>query len=172
MSILKKTLEDYCSIYTIIDRDIKINKIIIDLTNNYKLLLEKLNDMPEDVDNIIINKINITQTRYYYEIPFYKFILNSSIIISNNKLNNIINNIIIPVNQYNIMKSRYNDNIDFIDTIIWIQLYRYQLLSSNNKLNAGYVRYIKTPSSPFIPDERIGPIYTFTTTEVLICCVP
>lgn len=134
MGILKKTLEDYCSIYTIIDRDIKINKIIIDLTNNYKLLLEKLNDMPENSDNIIINKINITQTRYYYEIPFYKFILNNndSIVISNNKLNNIINNIIIPVNQYNIMKSRYTDNIDFIDTIIWIQLYRYQLLSSNN----------------------------------------
>jgi hypothetical protein len=47
----------------------------------------------------------------------------------------IINNIIIPVEQYNKMKIRYistSNNIDNLDSILWIILYRYQLLSSNN----------------------------------------
>jgi hypothetical protein len=49
-----------------------------------------------------------------------------------NKLNNIVNNIMIPVEQYNMMKDRYNNNDNNMDTIIWIILFRYQLLSSNN----------------------------------------
>jgi hypothetical protein len=43
----------------------------------------------------------------------------------------------IPVEQYNEMKNRYNninddDNHNYLDTLIWIILFRYQLLSSNN----------------------------------------
>jgi hypothetical protein len=38
----------------------------------------------------------------------------------------------IPIEQYNMMKDRYNNNDNNMDTLIWIILFRYQLLSSNN----------------------------------------
>jgi phosphorylated CTD-interacting factor 1 len=38
----------------------------------------------------------------------------------------------IPVEQYDIMQNKYNGPPHMMDTIIWIILFRYQLLSSNN----------------------------------------
>ena len=153
MNILKKTLEDYSSIYVIDNLQNKINNIITDLFNGYKVLLCNLNqNISKNNINIIVTKNIIVQSRYSVDVQFYKFDISvsleneNSIIIANNKLNNIINNIIIPVDQYNKMVTRYTnnmsndtlndtinqDNISNLDSILWIILYRYQLLSSNN----------------------------------------
>jgi hypothetical protein len=134
--ILKKTIEDYCSMYAINNVQEKINKIIIDLLSNYSNLLIKLNEYTDKDSHIKITKIKINQERNSIIIPFYRFILDSTKYnIASNKLNNIINNIILPIEQYNIMESRYKQSggdINLMDNLIWIILYRYQLLSSNN----------------------------------------
>ena len=138
MDTLIKTLKDYCSIYMIDDLDAKINNIINSLLNNYTNLLLKLSEYKENNNIMNISKNTIIQKRDSINIVFYKFTLTKYHSISN-KLNNIINNIIIPYNLYNNMVSRFNQyiannniqNVD-VDTIIWIILFRYQLLSSNN----------------------------------------
>jgi hypothetical protein len=143
---LEQTLEDYCSIYPMEDNKDKIKLIISDLTDNYNKLLIELKSYIIINTNISIIKKIVYQERQYdshlQNIPFYKFFIDtetynihfSKSIKIYNKLNNIINNIIIPVSQYNLMESRYKqcDDKISIDYIIWIILYRYQLLSSNN----------------------------------------
>lgn len=135
--ILKKTIEDYCSMYTINNVQERINKIIQDLLSNYNNVLTKLAEYTDKEPPITVIKIKINQQRESIIIPFYRFIIdNNKYTITSNKLNNIINNIILPIEQYNLMKKRYIElgigDINSIDNLIWIILYRYQLLSSNN----------------------------------------
>lgn len=130
--IIKRTLIDYCSLYNIDNLDEKINNIIKDLHYSYNLLNNKLHNIDKIVNNVSVIKKTILCNRNSNIIKFYNFTINNNIVICN-KLNNIINNIMIPVEQYNMMKNRYNDNMnDDMDTLIWIILFRYQLLSSNN----------------------------------------
>ena len=57
---LKNTLNDYTSIYDIQNKNIKINNIITDLSNNYKKILFNLNKYNNlNDDNIQINKTEI-----------------------------------------------------------------------------------------------------------------
>ena len=57
---LKNTLIDYTSIYDIQNKNIKINNIITDLSNNYKKILFNLNKYNNlNDDNIQINKTEI-----------------------------------------------------------------------------------------------------------------
>ena len=131
--ILVKTLQDYCSLSNI-DYTDKINNIVNDLLYNYSIILQKLNEYNIVPNNIVPNNIvvtTITQKRHNENISFSKLILNKNYTNYSNRLNNIINNIIIPYNQYNNIKNKYND-INNIDDILWIIIYRYQLLSSNN----------------------------------------
>ena len=153
MNQLIKTLEDYCSINIVDNYKDKINNIVEDLSNNYKELLIKINKYTDNNHNINVTKEIIKQERNSKDILFYKFVLNTptqvakkndpffqdssiSYNIISNKLNNIINNIILPINEYNNMKIKYNQlqepNTYTMDYIIWIILFRYQLLSSNN----------------------------------------
>jgi len=130
--ILVKTLEDYCSLSKIDCKD-KINNIINNLLANYSIILQKLNEYKIVEANINVTKIKIYQKRDNENIPFIKLIINENTVNCSNKINNIINNIIIPLSQYNMMKERYyNNNNNNIDIILWIIIYRYQLLSSNN----------------------------------------
>ena len=143
MNQLMKTLEDYCSINIVPNHKQKITNIINDLSSNYSELLIKLNNYINIKYNINVTKEIIIQDRNSRKILFYKFILHtdSNILTKTycNKLNNIINNIILPINEYNNMKTRYkhiNQETGHyeqtMDNIIWIILFRYQLLSSNN----------------------------------------
>lgn len=137
--LIKKILKDYCSLDDVIDLDIKIYNIINDLYKCYEDTLEKLEKYIKKSNNIIVYKNETSHERNNKKILFYNFNISYIGFTMCNKLNNIINNIMIPVEQYNEMKNRYNnldsqDNIDYnqMDTIIWIILFRYQLLSSNN----------------------------------------
>ncbi len=141
--IIKRILIDYCSLYKIEDIDIKINNIISDLYTSYEILLNKLAEYKININIIHIYKTETTYDRNNKNILFYNFHINNTNKICN-KLTNIINNIMIPVEQYNEMKNRYKypmdnpidnpmDDLDnHMDKIIWIILFRYQLLSSNN----------------------------------------
>jgi hypothetical protein len=151
--IIKRILIDYCSLYKIENIDTKINNIIGDLYVSYEILLNKLaeykkNTIINNINNINIYKTETTCDRNNKNILFYNFHISNNTNKICNKLTNIINNIMIPVEQYNEMKNRFKystDQIeyqieyqidnpinDFMDKIIWIILFRYQLLSSNN----------------------------------------
>ncbi len=133
--IIKRILIDYCSLYKIENIDTKINNIISDLYSSYDSLLNKLSEYNINTNNINIYKSESTYDRNNKNILFYNFHISNNNNKICNKLTNIINNIMIPVEQYNEMKNRYHndfDNDNHMDKIIWIILFRYQLLSSNN----------------------------------------
>jgi len=139
METLIKTIEDYCSIHSVENTKEKIDCIINDLIICYEDILKKLTNYKTNETTAIVSKKKIIQERDNINVIFYKFNLDikSYHHVNCNKLNNIINNIIIPVNQYNLMEARYkayklNKDDKPLDYIVWIILYRYQLLSSNN----------------------------------------
>jgi hypothetical protein len=134
--IIERTLLDYCSLYNIQNINIKINNIIKDLHFSYEHILDKFNNHinTNNPVEIIVNKEEIYYDRNNKKIKFYNFKLiniEDSIYICK-KLINIINNIMIPVEQYDFMSLNYNGKEELKDTLVWIILFRYQLLSSNN----------------------------------------
>ena len=132
---LKNTLNDYTSIYNIKNSKVKINNIIDDLANNYnKLLINLKKYKNNDIDNIIISKKIISENRNNNLIEFIKFDINHTINIKSIKLKSILQNIILPKNIYLKMINKISKNNKIIDKdkLIWIILFRYQLLSSNN----------------------------------------
>lgn len=136
---IKSILEDYTKTYMKNNKNEKINKIIEYLINEYNDLLVDFTNY-KTTEFYDINKYNYNVTKKIIKlnrdsnnIEFYKFKLNlqCNIKIYNLKLSNILNNIIIPVNEYNRLLNIYNDTHN-IDEIIWIILFRYQLFGSNN----------------------------------------
>ena len=59
-----------------------------------------------------------------------KIFYSTSIVIKGQE--NIINNILIPEYIYDKLKNKYSGPDDKLDTYLWIIIYRYQLLGSNN----------------------------------------
>jgi len=137
---LKNTLFHYCSIHDIEHQEEKINNIITDLLNSYQLILDQLNTYKksdfysENKNNFSIKKHTITEKRDGENITFYKFkvVFKCKLYINNIRLGNILDNIIIPVEEYNNMVNRYSGHIINLDNYIWVILFRYQLLGSNN----------------------------------------
>tara|TARA_B100001121_G_scaffold307466_1_gene329053 strand:- start:5575 stop:6813 length:1239 start_codon:yes stop_codon:yes gene_type:complete len=130
---LKNTLHDYTSIYNINDKSIKINNIIQELSSNYKQILLNLKQYKNlNDENIVLNKIQKYEKRGDKLIEFLKFEINHDINISNIKLKSILENILIPKNVYLKMIKKCKNKFINKDKLIWIILFRYQLLSSNN----------------------------------------
>jgi hypothetical protein len=132
---LKNTLNDYTSIYNIKNSKTKINNIIDELDNNYNNILINLKKYKTiDNNNITISKKIISENRNNNLIEFIKFDINHNINILNIKLKSILQNIILPKNIYLKMINKISKNNKLIDKdkLIWIILFRYQLLSSNN----------------------------------------
>jgi hypothetical protein len=128
--IIKRTLIDYCSLHNINNINNKIDIIINDLHNYYSNLLNKLINYNNQIV-VKIKKNKISFDRNHKSVLFYNFEITNNLYVCN-KLTNVINNIMIPIEQYDIMKNKYTGNIESIDDIIWTILFRYQLLSSNN----------------------------------------
>ncbi len=132
--IIERTLLDYSSLYNIQNINIKINNIIIDLHEAYENVLNRFNNSSNNVNVVSVTKEIVLHERNNKKIKFYNLNLSNikdSIYICK-KLVNIINNIMIPVEQYDFMSSNYNGPEELKDIILWIILFRYQLLSSNN----------------------------------------
>jgi phosphorylated CTD-interacting factor 1 len=136
---LKVTLLDFCKYESkdkdyeqIIDEILKefivYLKIQIDILDKYKISLYYLNMR----NNYNISKKSFEQNRLSEKMLFYKFKINVAFSIKDKRLNNILDNILLPIDVYDDLKKRYTGIPKDMDTIIWIIIFRYQLLGSNN----------------------------------------
>jgi hypothetical protein len=136
---LRTTLIDLCKYdIKISDIDDKINKIINNLINNYKKILDILNEYEisdiynKSIDNYEIIKKNIIIKKGDANLYFIKYYIKIPYFINNIKLKKILNNIIIPTKVYEKMVNNYTNNDNNIDKYIWSLIFRYQILGSNN----------------------------------------
>lgn len=130
--IIEQIINDYASKH-FENVNQKIKKIVTNLTNNYKNLLINLNNYKnsnyffKNSKNFVIKK-ELKKINYEY----YSFTINVNFQIKDNKLKNLLNNIFIPKDVYDRCKLKYTGLKKYLDTNLWIILFRYQLLGSNN----------------------------------------
>ena len=136
---LKITLLDFCKyedkdkdynfiVDMIISEFIEFLNVQIDILNKYKISPFYLNSK----DNYQIIKKPFSQKRNEDTIVFYKFKIIVLFGIKDKRLVNILENVLLPIDVYNKLKCNYTGNPKDMDTIIWIIIFRYQLLGSNN----------------------------------------
>ena len=136
---LKITLLDFCKyedkdkdynviVDMIISEFIEFLNVQIDILNKYKISPFYLNSK----DNYQIIKKPFNQKRNEDTVAFYKFKIIVLFGIKDRRLVNILENVLLPIDVYNKLKCNYTGNPKDMDTIIWIIIFRYQLLGSNN----------------------------------------
>jgi hypothetical protein len=138
--VLEDILRDLCKYdNSLVNIDNKINKVITNLKSNYKYQMDLLNDYSQstvflnaksnyEIRKIMFNNNKNTDT----DSTFYKFNIIVSFTIKDKRLQNILNNIMIPTKIFNKMASAYTGPKNKFDEILWAIIYRYQLLGSNN----------------------------------------
>ena len=137
---LKITLLDFCKYNE--NQTLNYNEIIDDILAKFIEHINVQKDMLEKYkisqfylnskDNFTLIKKILIQKRELTNISFYKFKINVSFGIKDKRLINILDNILLPTDVYDKLKNNYTGNIKQIDIIIWIIIFRYQLLGSNN----------------------------------------
>jgi hypothetical protein len=137
--ILKIILSDLCKYdNTIVNKEYLIDKVLNNLVVYYKNQLDILKkyNLSElynnNKNNFKINKNIYEQKRYTKTVTFYKFTMIIKYNIRDKRLQNILDNILIPISIYNKLTNIYTGNKEEIDNYIWAIIYRYQLLGSNN----------------------------------------
>jgi hypothetical protein len=133
--VIKNVLKDYTNNkFESNETETKIKIITDKLIVNYELCLNNLNSYKKsnyffnNYKNFIISKKLMNDKSY----PYYKFSIKLNFTIKDIKLENILNNIIIPEDVYIRCKKKYCGLLKYFDTNIWIIIFRYQLLGSNN----------------------------------------
>ena len=136
---LKSTLNDFIKYDpSIKDSEKKINNILKNIIDKYESILLYISDYKkssyylERKNNYTINVKDLEQFRNKKSIFFKKFTIEYPFKIKDNRQENIINNILIPNYIYEKLKNNYNGPQGKMDEYIWIIIYRYQLLGSNN----------------------------------------
>jgi hypothetical protein len=134
-SIIEDTLIDFCKYNNkITNVNDKIKKVTDHLKKSYEYQLELLNKYKSSAlflnnkSNYIIKK-NIC---YLKEVQFYKFNIEIHFVIKDKRLQNILNNILLPIQIYEKLLCVYTGPSNKLDDYIWSIIFRYQLLSSNN----------------------------------------
>ena len=97
------------------------------LLSNYK----KSNYYYDNKSKYKVRKTKIKQIRESLNYDFYKYIIDLEFEIKDKRLLNIIDNLLIPIDEYNKLKNNYTCEKN-MDDMICIILFRYQLLGSNN----------------------------------------
>jgi hypothetical protein len=136
---LRLTLKDLVKYdETLKDTDALIEKLLnklIKLFGEQLKLLEsykKSNYFNENKNKYSIYKKELIQNREYGNFKFYKYCLKLNFEIKDRKLSDILNNLLIPIDEYEKLKKNYKDKEGLMDELILIILFRYQLLGSNN----------------------------------------
>ena len=136
---LVDTLNDFVKYDPSIEnKEEKINNIIISLKKVYK---EAMNNLEEyrmsdyynlKKDHYKVTKNVILQTRNDKKIIFYRFNITYPFKLRDKRQENIINNILIPKYIYDKLRNKYTGPEEKLNDYMWIIIYRYQLLGSNN----------------------------------------
>ena len=124
------------------DENIKKPETLINLLTTYiikiyeeqhKILLnyKKSSYYHDNKSKYKVRKIKIQQLRNNINYHFYKYIIDIEFEIKDKRLLNIIDNLLIPLDEYDKLKNNYTGNTN-MDDMICIILFRYQLLGSNN----------------------------------------
>ena len=150
---LEIILRDMCKYNNnITDVDMKINNIVTNLKKNYKNQLNMIDEYKKSIlynnnkNNYKIKKsvINLKKNKTFQntintdEITqsvvtlFYKFEIKVNFFIKDKRLQNIVNNILLPTRIYDKLASIYTGPKNMMDCYLWSILFRYQLLGSNN----------------------------------------
>lgn len=136
---LEDTLTDFAKYDPTIENvEEKINKITTSLKKTYKEAMENLNDYKnsdyykEKKSFYKTSKSIVYQTRHNNNITFYKFSITYPFKLRDKRQENIINNILIPKYIFDKLEKRYTGPEDKLNDYLWIIIYRYQLLGSNN----------------------------------------
>lgn len=79
-----------------------------------------------------ITKKQIVQEREGVNFTFYKYQINIKFEIKDKRLNNILDNLLIPIDEFDKLKKNYSGKDSLFNDLIWAILFRYQLLGSNN----------------------------------------
>ena len=114
-----------------------INLLMVYIVKTYeeqhKLLLnyKKSSYYHDNKSKYKVRKIKIQQLRNNINYYFYKYIIDIEFEIKDKRLLNIIDNLLIPLDEYDKLKNNYTGNTN-MDDMICIILFRYQLLGSNN----------------------------------------
>ena len=114
-----------------------INLLMVYIVKTYeeqhKLLLnyKKSSYYHDNKSKYKVRKIKIQQLRNNINYHFYKYIIDIEFEIKDKRLLNIIDNLLIPLDEYDKLKNNYTGNTN-MDDMICIILFRYQLLGSNN----------------------------------------
>ena len=98
------------------------------LLNNYK----KSKYYLDNKNKYNITKKEIVQQRDNIQFSFYKYQTHIKFEIKDKRLNNILDNLLIPIDEYIKLKKNYTGKESLFNDLIWTILYRYQLLGSNN----------------------------------------
>jgi len=141
-SSLESTLRDFCKYDSkIVNINDKINKVLTNLKSNYKYQLEllagysKSDIYKQNKSNYKIKKsmVNIRKNKNSNtESTFYKLDIIVPFNIKDKRLQNILNNILIPIKIYDKLVNSYTGPKGKVDEHLWAIVFRYQLLGSNN----------------------------------------
>jgi hypothetical protein len=136
---LEYTLRDLCKYdSSITDIDEKINNIITKLKENYKYQLTQLEGYQEsliyknNIHNYKINKTIINVKKNQTNKEFYKLEMIVPFIIKDKRLQNTLNNILIPSHTHDKLYQKYTGRKNKFNDYLWAIIFRYQLLGSNN----------------------------------------
>jgi hypothetical protein len=128
---LISTIKDYSSTdKSITNFNSRIKNVIDSIDNVYSNILDDLKQFNNINYFSELNKTIYEKIINYKISFFYKYNIKTDIV--NKKLMNIINNIIVSKNTFDKMKNNYTGPINKLDEYIWVILFRYQLLGSNN----------------------------------------
>jgi hypothetical protein len=137
--ILYTILSDLCKHDNqITNKDVSIYNVLNNLVVYYKTQLDvmtryALSDLyNNNKNNFKINKCIHEHKRNNKTVMFYKFTIHIKYNIRDKRLQNILDNILIPIHIYDKMVNNYTGPKEMIDSLIWSIIYRYQLLGSNN----------------------------------------
>ncbi len=141
VELLNDTLVDLCKYDpSLQSTNVKINNVLFNLKTNYQHQLDlldiykksKLYSLRRNQYSITKSIIKLTNKYANSETTFYKFLINTPFVNKDKRLNNILNNILIPIRVYDKMNSFYSGPEGKMDDLLWAISYRYQLLGSNN----------------------------------------
>jgi hypothetical protein len=123
------TIKNADSIITnLLHKLVKIFSDQLNLLNNYK----NSSYYTENKNKYTILKKEIEQKREDKLYKFYKYLIKINFEIKDKRLLNILDNLLIPFDEYDKLKSNFVGKESLMNEYIWIILYRYQLLGSNN----------------------------------------